>query len=533
MRKQYFYNVWKIVIFTIKRDKIKLIAWLLALVLFDMYALPYMNDMYPTQEARDTFLTVLQNPAMMAMFGKGYGLDNYTYGAFYAHMMYVWLGLFNGVMAIMIVSKHLRAEEEEGRYEMVRSLPVGRNANLLASMIVMVITFTVFIILKVISYSIVNVESIDFAGTMNFSIGLALFGLFFSALTAVIAQVFQSNRSVMGLGFTALIGLYILFSIGILSSDFLLWLSPFQWLVHSQALVNNVYWPLLILLVVSVGIGVLALYLSSIRDLDAGLLKQKTKVHKTRKHVKRPLGFVILLSKSVIIWWLVSLFILGVSYGSIFVDIESFVSGNDMLANLIPENDDYPMAVLFMGFCVTIMSIVSTIPALLIVNKISTEEQKGRMEIQFSHSVSKLEIVLSHLVVAIFVAASALFVSAQGIFLASYGVMDDPIPFSIILGAHFAYFPAIILFLGLSVTLSGLLPRRMWIVWAYLGLSFFLTYMGQIIGVDESARKLSPFEYAPNIPVDDINWIVQLIILIIAVALGYIGLKRYQSRSSL
>lgn len=533
MRKQYFYNVWKIVKFTIRRDKIKLISWVLVLVLFDMYALPYMNDMYPTQEARDTFLTVLQNPAMMAMFGKGYGLDNYNYGAFYAHMMYVWLGLFNGIMAIMIVSKHLRAEEEEGRYEMVRSLPVGRNANLLASMIVMVITFTTFIILKVISYSLVNVESIDFAGTMNFSIGLALFGLFFSALTAVIAQVFQSNRSVMGLGFTALIGLYLLFSIGILSSDFLLWLSPFQWMVHSQAFVNNVYWPLLIVLVVSVGIGILALYLSSIRDLDAGLLQQKTKVHKTKKYVKRPLGFIVLLSKSLIIWWLISLFVLGASYGSIFGDIESFVSGNDMLTNLLPENDDYPMAVLFMGFVVTVMSIVSTIPALLVVNKISTEEQKGRMEIQLSHSVSKLEIVISHLVISIFAAASALFVSALGLFVASNGVMEDPISFSIILGAHFAYLPAILLFIGLSVTISGLVPRKIWVVWVYLGFSFFLTYLGQIIGVYENARKLSPFEFAPNIPMDDMNWLIQSIILIIALVLGFIGLRGYQRRNSL
>lgn len=502
-------------------------------MLFDMYALPYMNEMYPTQEARDTFLTVLQNPAMMAMFGKGYGLDNYNYGAFYAHMMYVWLGLFNGIMAIMIVSKHLRAEEEEGRYEMVRSFPVGRNANLLASMIVMVITFTAFVILKVISYSIVNVVSIDFAGTINFSIGLALFGLFFSVLTAAFAQVFQSNRSVMGFGFTALIGLYILFSIGILSSDLLLWLSPFQWMVHSQALVNNVYWPLLILLGVSIGIGILALYLSSIRDLDAGLLKQKSKVHKTRKFVKRPLGFIILLSKSLIIWWLISLFVLGASYGSIFGDIESFVSGNDMLINLIPENDDYPLAVLFMGFIVTVMAIVSTIPALLISNKISTEEQKGRMEIQFSHSISKLEIVISHLIVAIVTAVSALFVSALGLFVASYGVMEDPIPFSIMLGAHFAYLPAILFFLGFSIMMAGFLPRKMWIVWSYLGLSFFLTYMGQIIGVNETARKLSPFEFAPNIPVDDMNWVVQLIIMIIAIVLGYIGLRRYQKRNSL
>ena len=533
MKKEYFYNTWKIVKFTLKKDKFKILAWLLALILFDMYALPYLNQMYPTQEARDTFLTVLQNPAMIAMFGNGYGLENYTYGAFYAHMMYVWLGLFNGIMAIMIVSKHLRAEEEEGRYEMVRSLPVGRNANLLASMIVMVMVFITFAILKVVSYSLVNVESITFAGTLNFSIGLSLIGIFFSVLTAVIAQIFQSNRNVMGAGFASLIGLYLLFSIGVLSSEYILWLSPFQWMLHSQAFVDNVYWPLIILLIVTLGIGILALYLSSIRDLDAGLLKQRTKEHKTKKLIKSPIGFALLLSKSLIIWWIVALFILGASYGSIFGDIENFVSGNDMLSNLLPDNSDYPTSVLFMSFVVTVMSIVSAIPALIILNKVSTEEEKGRMEIIQSHAIKKQKIVFSYLILSISIAVTMLFVSALGLYVASSSVMTDPISFAIILAAHFAYLPSIIFFLGLSLVFSGFLPRKIWIIWIYFSFAFFVTYMGQIIGLDDLIRKLSPFGFVPNIPVDNMNWLTQIVILTIGVLFGYVGLIMYKKRSAL
>lgn len=533
MRKQYFYNVWKMVKFTIKKDKYKLIAWVFGIILFDMYALPYLNQMYPTQETRDSFLLVLQNPAMIAMFGKGYGLDNYTYGAFYAHMMHVWLGLFNGVMAIMIVSKHLRAEEEEGRYEMIRSLPVGRNANLLASMIVMMITFTAFSIIKIISYMLVDVESITFIGTLNFSIGLGLIGMFFAMLTAVIAQIFQSNRNVMGVGFASLIGLYILFSIGILSSDIILWLSPFQWLLHSQSFVNNIYWPLVILFVFSSGLGLLALYLSSIRDLDAGLLPEKTKIHKSKKYVKRPFGFAILLSKSLIVWWFITLILLGASYGSIFGDIEGFVSGNDMLSNLLPDNSDYPTSVLFMNFVVAVMSIFSTIPALLVINKISTEEQKGRMEILQSHAISKKEITFSYLALAILTSIMMLFASSTGLYLVSSSVMDDPISFSIIFQAHFVYLPSILFFLGLSLMFTGYLPKKIWMIWIYFSFAFFVTYMGQIIGLNESIRKLSPFGFVPDIPVDNINWMTQIIIIFFGAILGYIGLKGYQKRSSL
>jgi ABC-2 type transport system permease protein len=519
--------------FIFKRDKIRLLIWVLTLVLFDMMVLPSMNTMYPDQAARDSFRLVLENPAMIAMFGKGYGLENYTFGAFYAHMMYLWLGLFNGVMAIMIVPKYLRGDEEEGRYEMIRSLPVGRNSNLLASMIVIIITFTSFIIFKFLSLIVLGIETIDFAGTLNYSIGLGLIGILFAMIVAAISQMYQSNRTVMGVSFFVFLGLYIMFSIGILSSKVLLWLSPFQWLLHSQPFVNNIYWPLMIIILVSIVLAILALYLSSKRDLDAGLFKQKTKAHKTKEYIKRPFGFALRLNKTMIIGWLVACLILGASYGSIFGDLESFLAGNEMLANILPPDSEYPAAVIFMGVIVMVMGISSTIPAVLVMNKVATEEKKGRMEIIFSHPVSKKEIACSYFKIALITGILAMFVSALGLYLASSTVMDDNIAFSIMLKAIMVYIPSLILLLGLSLLLTGLIPTKIWIVWLYIGLGFFVVYIGQILGLSETITKLTPFGYAPQIPVDEMNWITQIIITFVGLVLGYLGLIKYQKRNSL
>lgn len=533
MKKQYFHNVWKMVGFLFKHDKWKLVIWVTALLLFDVYALPYINGMYPTQEARDGFQLVLENPAMIAMFGKGYGFDNYTVGAFYAHMMYVWLGLFNGLMAVMIVSKQLRAEEEEGRLEVIRSLPVGRNATLLASMIVMTITFIIFIVLKPITYLLLGVPSIDFAGSLNLSIGLGLMGIFFSFLTAVTAQIFQSNRTVMGVSFGLFLGLYLLFSIGILSSDVLLWLSPFQWMVESQAFVNNYYWPFLITVVVTLILGLLALYFSSIRDLDAGLMKQKSKEHKTKEYIKKPFGFALRLSKTVIIGWLVAMFVFGASYGSIFGELETFVEGNDMLSNLLPDNSEYSTTVLFMSFIITVLAIVSLIPSILIMNKLSTEEQKGRMEILFSHPVSRLEIAMSYYVLALIMGVITLSVSALGLYSAASGVMVEPIAFSTMLSAIIVYVPSLIVLLGLSLFLNGFIPKKTWITWVYLGFGFFVVYLGVIIGIDDWLTKFTPFGYVPNLPMDDMNWFTQIMLVAFGFIMSFFGVKQYLKRNSL
>jgi ABC-2 type transport system permease protein len=533
MKKQYFYNVWKMVGFLFKHDKWKLIIWVAALLLFDLYALPYINSMYPTQEARDGFKLVLENPAMIAMFGKGYGFDNYTVGAFYAHMMYVWLGLFNGLMAVMIVSKQLRAEEEEGRLEVIRSLPVGRNATLLASMIVMTITFVVFVLIKPITYLVLGIPSIDFAGSLNLSIGLGLIGIFFSFLTAVIAQVFQSNRTVMGVSFGLFLGLYLLFSIGILSSDVLLWLSPFQWMVESQAFVNNYYWPFLITIGVTLLLGLLALYFSSIRDLDAGLIKQKTKEHKTKEYIRRPFGFALRLSKTVIIGWVVAMFVFGASYGSIFGDLETFIEGNDMLGNILPENSEYSTTVLFMSFIITVLAIVSLIPSILIMNKLSSEERKGRMELLFSHPVSRHEIAISYYLLALFVGIITLSVSALGLYSAASGVMVEPIAFRTMLSAIIVYVPSLIVFLGFSLFLSGFLPEKTWIIWVYLGFGFFVVYLGMMLGIEDWVTKFTPFGYVPNLPIDDMNWFTQIALVAIGFLLSFVGVKQYLKRNSL
>ncbi len=530
MNKQYYKNAWQMTKFTFKHDKVRILIWLAVLILFDMYCLPYLDTMYPTVEARETFKEMLENPAMIAMFGRGYGLDNYTYATFYAHVMYVWLGIFNVVMAILITSKHLRAEEEDGRYELVRSLPVGRNSNLLASIIIMTLTFTGFIVLKIISYMIVGIHDIDLIGTINFALGLGLIGLLFSMITAFVAQLFRTNRSVLGISFGVFGISYLLFMIGSVSSDILLWMSPFQWMVHSQSFVNDLFWPLALLLITSIIFGVLALKLSSIRDIDSGIFKEKSKPHKEKNYINGIFSFTLYLNKKLIAVWFGIMLVLALVYGSIFGDIEGFVGGNELFENIIPSDSNEPLSILFMGFIMTIMGIAAVIPSLLILNKISGEERKDRMDILYSHSVSRNQVVISHFIVAAVVGIISLLAVAFGLYISTSAVMDDPISLGIIIKSALVYYPCIILFMGLSVLVSGIAPRKSWILWIILALGFILSYLGPVLGLSSTITNISPFSNVPNVGIEDINWITQLIILSSGLVIGFIGNTLYNKR---
>ncbi len=530
MKKQYFHGVWKLMKFILKRDWLRILIWVASIVIIEAIMAMALVEMYPTAADRESFKLVMDNPVMVAMFGQAYGYDNYTFGAMWAHMMYLWMGLIVGVMGVILVTKHLRNEEEEGRYEMIRSMPVGRDAYLLATILLMGGVVLIMTIFKAITMSALGIESLDFAGSLNYSIGLGLITMFFISLSAVVSQLYQNNRSVMGMGFGLLLSFYLLFAIGMVSSPFLKWLSPFQYMLESQAYVNNYYWPLLILLALAVGLIVLALYLSSIRDLDAGFFKEKQGKKNIAKYVNRPFGFAVRTTMTMMIYWTLTLFILGASYGSIFGDLEAFLGNNELLQQMLPEIPGVPLATQFMGIIMMVMGIAACIPAVLIANKVANEEKKNRMETIMSHSVPRLEMMTSYIVLAVLAGILMLFFSAVGLYAASSSVMDDPIPFATMIEAIMVYIPSMILLIGLSALISGFTPNKSWVVNLYLGLSFFIVYIGQIVDIGELLQKFTPFNYIPRLPVDDMNWWTQIIIVVIGLGLMGIGYWRYQQR---
>jgi len=530
MKKQYFHNVWKLMKFILKRDWVRILIWVASIIIIETVIALALAEMYPTQVDRESFKLVMDNPVMIAMFGKAYGYDNYTFGAMWAHMMYLWMGLIVGIMGIILVTKHLRNEEEEGRYEIIRSLPVGRDAYLLATILLMAVVVSLMTIFKTLVMTFLGIDTFDFLGSLNYSLGHGLIAMFFIALSAVISQLYQSNRSVMGMGFGLLLTFYLVFAIGMISLPFLKWLSPFQYLLESQAYVNNYYWPLLILLTLTVCLIILAVYLSSVRDLDAGLFKEKQGKKNIAKYVRRPFGFAVRTQSTMMMYWALTLFILGASYGSIFGDLESFLGNNVYLQQMLPPIPGVPLATQFMGIIMMVMGIAACIPAVLIANKVANEEKKNRVETIMSHPVSRLELMISFLILGVLAGVFMLLVSAVGFYAASSSVMENPIPFMTMIEAIMVYTPSLILFIGVSALITGFTPDKTWLVNLYLGLSFFIVYIGQIVDIGDLLSKFTPFSYVPRLPVDDMNWFTQAIIVLLGLAFMTIGAWRYKRR---
>ncbi|MBO1915323.1 hypothetical protein J4G37_62155, partial [Microvirga sp. 3-52] len=85
---------------------------------------------------RQSIVETMLNPAMTAMVGPAYGIDNYTIGAMFAHEMLLFTAIAFGLMSILLVARHTRSDEEDGRIELIRSLPTGRLSNLASTVVV-------------------------------------------------------------------------------------------------------------------------------------------------------------------------------------------------------------------------------------------------------------------------------------------------------------------------------------------------------------------------------------------------------------
>src|SRR5690625_4478743 len=204
MNKQLYYNTGILSQFMIRRDRIRLPIWLVSITLITILVANAFTDLYATDQESQAIAETMSNPAMSAMVGQGYGLDNYTTGAMLAHQMLLFTGIAVAIMSILLVARHTRADEEDGRIEMIRSLPTGRLSNITATVLVVSSTNVLLALLIGFGLYALKIESMDLHGSLLYGTALGAIGIFFTAITALFAQLSENGRSTIGLSFSIL-----------------------------------------------------------------------------------------------------------------------------------------------------------------------------------------------------------------------------------------------------------------------------------------------------------------------------------------
>lgn len=529
MSKQWFQHTWRLVLHILRRDRVRIPVWLIAIAMTTLATAVAFDGLYKTEGELLAIAETMRNPAMTAMVGPGYGLDNYTTGAMMAHQMLLFTALAVGIMSILLVTRHTRTDEEDGRMELIRSLPTGRLAQLNAMTIVMLGTNILLSLLVGFGLYALRIESLDLQGSLLYGVALGVTGMIFAAITALFAQLAENSRGTIGFSLAVLLIAYLMRAIGDISSETLSLVSPVGLVLRAEVYVNNYWWPVFLTLGITVIIVMIAYYLHAIRDLEAGFLPSRPGKQSASSFLQSPLGLLFRLQRTSLIAWAIGMYFLGVVYGSVFGDLESFFEDIEIMRQFLTHGEGFTLTEQFISMLMSVMAMIATIPVLMAALKLTNEEKKGRTEQLISLAVSRQRLLASTVIIAIGTSFIMLSLSGIGLWSAATAVMDDGLDFTMIYQAAIVHFPAVLIMIGIAALLVGWAPKLTGWIWGYLTFSFIIVYLGGLLDFPEWLGKISPYGHIPQLPVEEAN-IGQLIavtcVAFVFIAIGFIGYRK-------
>ncbi|MDR2598951.1 MAG: hypothetical protein LBC73_01585 [Oscillospiraceae bacterium] len=564
-----FENTLKLTRFMLYRERVISSVWILSIAFMVVGLVPGMEQALDP-DSREALFAMFANPSLVAMLGPAYTLAHETFGGLYTTMMLLLSVFTVALMNIFLVIRHTRTDEEKWRYEVVRSLPVGRLANLTAAlMLAFVVNFVLAVIVGFGMYALGD-SSMSFNGSMIWGASLGVIGLFGASVAALFSQLCASSRTAIGSAFGVLGFLYLLRAPGDMQiavengqivtgdSEILSLISPFGLILRTEAYVSDYWWPVFIVLGVSVCFTVLAFYFNSIRDIDQGVIPARRGRAEGSFLLKSPSGLAVKLLRTAIIVWVLGMFSLGASYGTVTGDIEQFMASNEMWqqlmlgpagieaaqdAGMTPEqildmikqavaNEGFTLTELYMSTITNIMGVVTLVPIFMFMLRAKAEERDIRAELVLATPVTRIKYLMGYAVIAFLAAVVIQFVLAIGLYAVAISELADPseLSFQFILSANLVYLPAQWIMLGIAVLLLGLLPKATGIVWGYFAASLFIMFFGRMNIFPDWLQKLSPFGFVPQLPIDSINYTTMGIMTAIAALLTVAGFYFYSKR---
>ncbi|MFC3983487.1 ABC transporter permease [Streptosporangium jomthongense] len=501
-------GTWTLIRLILRRDRVLLPVWIMISALLPAGVASATASLYTDQAARDAFTAAsMSNPAQLAMRGPVHeaslgGLTAWTLGSSGA--------LIGGLVSILLVIRHTRAEEEAGRRELLSSGVVGRHAPLAAALTVVL---AANLLLGLLSVPGLVREGLPASSSVLFGLSTASAGWAFAAVAALTAQLTAASGTARGVAVAAG-GL--LFAVRSLADaggvSWLAWLSPFGWARLTRPYAGDRWWVLGVAVVSVATLTAAAFALSTRRDVAGGLLAARR--GPAAGTLRGGIGLAWRLHRGTIVGSGIGFCLLGVLLGMAARGLDSQVDTPQFreLAATI-GGPGARVSEVFFTFVMYVLSQIVTAFALVSALRARSEEAAGRAELLLAAPVGRLRWALSHLVFAVAGPALPLAVLGAGAGLAYEG---DALR---VAGATLAYLPAVWTVVGFATLLFGVLPRQAAAAsWSVLGLILLVDLLAEFRLVGGGVQDLSPFVHVPPALLGDASSTVAPLLGLTAVA---------------
>ncbi len=525
-----FAGTGELVRLTVRRSRVLLISWIVAFVLMAAYSAVAVKDLYPTVASRRQAADSLNaTQSTVALFGRIY--DTSSTGALAMIKMGSFGSVFVALVAVVLVVRHTRADEEAGRTELVLGTATGRFAPLAATFVVV---GTANLVLAVLTGAALAATGLPAGGSFAFGVAWASVGITFGAIAGVASQLTASPRTATSLAGALLGVVYTLRAIGdtapVTGPRWLSWLSPIGWAQQFRPYAGDRWWVLIITIGFTIVASIGAFALLAHRDLATGLLPPRPGPATAPASLHSPLALAWRLQRAALIGWAVSFLVLGALLGNLASNVGDFLNSSTARDFITKLGGQQGLTDAFLAAEFGITGVIVSGFGIQAVMRLRSEESGLRAEPVLAGPVSRLRWALSHIAIAVVGTTVLMALAGVGAGVAHAAQSGDSGQISRIVAAALAQLPAAWVLVGIVVAAYGLGPRLVGLGWIALIFFVALGELGPLMDLSQGVLDLSPFTHVPRLPGTSFTATPLVVLTVTALALGGTGLVAFRRR---
>ena len=507
------------------------ILWVLGLVSLMPLTVTKYHDLVPAGSSPEQLLTTLgSNPTMRAILGVPYDLS--TSGGFTMWRVGAFTGWAAAFVSLFAVISATRADEEEGRTDLVRSGAVGRHAVLGGALLVSMVATGA---LGLLTAGALLAEGTAVAGSVAAGLGITAISWVFCGVGAVCAQVFESARQARSWAAGIVLGGLFLVRAMIDGSasdrvQELRWLVPLEWPQLVRPYAGERWWVFALPLALTAVLVAVALTLESHRDLGAGMWSTPPGRADAHHSLRNATALAWRLQRTGVISWTIGVLISAIGMGSIGSQVQKLLQGNPQFAEMMAKLGGTTQ--LTSAFNIAMLGIMTTVISVAAVQFLShhrAEEKSGRLEVIAATATSRWGLLGSHLWIAVVVPTVLVIASGVGVPLVQALSGNQTHLLVDYLRAALALLPGLLVVIGIGTALIGWLPRWFGLTWAVVGWSMFCTWLAPLFNLPAWLVALQPWGHLPKLPADPMNWwpvVIETVVGLGLIVVGAVGHRR-------
>lgn len=436
-------------------------------------------------------------------------------------------GFFAALMAIFIVVRHTRGDEDSGQAELIASAVVARRTRLMVAVALAVVAS---LALLVVSTLLTTLMGSDWRAALTISATFAASAWMGAGLGAVAAQIASDARTANTIAVGVLGATFLVRgSIDALGHEEWSWITPLGWTQEVRPGSERNLWWLLACVGLAVVLVAAAIALMARRDFGLGIVPPRAGPARGARSV--PLvRLARRLHGGPLVTWMLAFVVVGSVFGFLATSLGDVFAKNPSIAIVIAAGkvSEASLTAEFLAMLLRILAILAALAGVQAVMRWYAEELEHRVEPILGAAVSRARAYASTVVMALL--GSALLMLVGGLAIALVATRQD-VGLSVwdIVVQAIAEIPAVWLLIGIGVLVVGVNPHARLAPWMAIVATFALTILGPLFRLWDWILGISPLWHVPTVNAPDPSYRglgVLAAIAAVLIAAGFAGYRR-------